>query len=181
MKLLPGAGRCSLILHSDTSLSHWTDHAARTGMCGLPVDSACWPSVPEFPLTLVMRGRGRGPRIPSYVAHVRTRVGTDQAKFPPASVRRLGSDVVGTLTRFYGKGEPALHACLGPTGVRSARLSQGETPVPTKNKSAVTGPGPSLDEPCRTHRKARHASELDLLAVRPRIPRLRLGYTRPGP
>lgn len=38
----------------------------------------------------------------------------------------LGYDVVGTLTRFYGE-ETALHACLGPTGVRSARLSQGFT------------------------------------------------------
>ena len=42
--------------------------------------------------------------------------------------------------------------------------------MPTKNQSAVTGPGPSLDVPCRTHRKARPASELDLRAVRPRIP-----------
>ena len=174
------AGHCTLILPFETSLDRWTDHAARTGKCGLPAGSACEPSVPEFPLTLVIRGRGREPRISSYVAHTRTRVGTDQAKFPPASVRRLGYDVVGTLTRHKRGGGPALHACLGPSRLRSARLSQGETPVPTKNKSVITGPGPSLDGPCRTHRKVRHASEIGLQAVRPRIP-AHAGHTRPGP
>ena len=138
--------------------------------CGLPVGSACRSSVPEFPLTLVIRVRGREPRIPSYVSHTRLGAGTVQAKFPPASVRRLGYDVVGTWTRFYEEVGPALHACLGPPGVRSARLSQGETPVPTKIKSAVTSPGPSLDGSRRAHRKARPSSELGLRAVRPRIP-----------
>ena len=162
MKPMHNTGHCPLILPLDTSLGHWTDQAARPGKCGLPVVSACGPSVPEFPLTLVIRGRGRDPRIPSSVGHARSRVSTDQAKFPPASVRRLGYDVVGTLTRFYEVGGPALHVCLGPTGIKSARLSQGETPVPTKNKRAVTGLGPSLDEPCRTHKKARPASGLGL-------------------
>jgi len=128
---------------------------------------------------LVIRGRGRDPRIPSFVGHKRSEARTSQAKFPPASVGRLSYDVVGT-SRFYGVGKPALHACLGLTEVRSARLSQGETPVPTKNKSAVTGRGPSLDGPCRTHRKARPASGLGLRAVRPRIP-AHAGHTRTGP
>ncbi len=54
--------------------------------------------------------------------------------------------------------------------------------MPTKNQSAVTGPDPSLDEPCRTHRKARPASELGLRAG-PSVPEfpLTLGHTRPGP
>ena len=112
---------------------------------------------------MFIRGRGRDPRIPSCVTHTWSVAGTIQAKFPPASVRRLGYDVVGSLTRFY-EGGPALHACLRPTGIRSTRLSQGETPVPTKNKRAVMGPGPSLDEPCRTHRKVRPASGLGLPA-----------------
>jgi len=165
MNPMPIAGHHPLLLPLNTSLSHWTDHAARTKKCGLPVGSACWPSVPEFPLTL---------------GHARSGVGTVQAKFPPASVRRLGYDVVRTLTRFYEVGGPALHACLRPTGIRSTRLSQGETPVSTKNQSAVTGLSPSLDEPCRTHRKVWPASELGLLAVRPRIP-AHTGHTRPGP
>ena len=58
------AGHCTLILPFETSLDRWTDHAARTGKCGMPARSACRPSVPEFPLTLVIRGRVRGPRIP---------------------------------------------------------------------------------------------------------------------
>jgi len=110
------------------------------------------------------------PRIPADAGHTRSAAGTIQAKFPPASLRRLGYDVVGTLRRFYEVGGPALHACLGPTGIRSARLSQGETPVPTKNKNALTGPGPSLDEPCLTHKKVWHASGLGLWTVRPRMP-----------
>ena len=124
--------------------------------------------------------RGRDPRIPSCVARTQSVAGTSQAKFPPASVRRLGYEVVGTLTRFYEDGGPAPHACFGPTGIRSARLSQGETPVLMKNKSAVTGPSPSLDEPCRTHRKARPASGLGLWPSVPEFP-LTLVHTRPGP
>lgn len=30
------AGRHTLTQHLDTSMGHWTDHAARTGKCGLP-------------------------------------------------------------------------------------------------------------------------------------------------
>jgi len=115
---------------------------------------AAGAGIREFPPSSVISGRNleRTGEVPSCVG-------------PPP-----GFDVIGTLTRFYGVGKPALHACLGLTEVRSARLSQGETPVPTKNKSAVTGRGPSLDEPDRTHRKARPASGLGLRAVRPRMP-----------
>ena len=63
------AGRCTVILHFGTPLGHWTDHAARTGKRSMPVGSACEPSAHEFPLTLVMRDRGREPRIPFCVGH----------------------------------------------------------------------------------------------------------------
>jgi len=53
MKPMPIAGRHTLILPFGTSLGRWTDPAARTGKRGLPAGSACEPSVPEFPLTLV--------------------------------------------------------------------------------------------------------------------------------
>ena len=116
MNPMPIADRHPLILPLDSSLGHWTDHAARTGKCGLPVGSACRPSVPEFPLTPVIRGRGRDPRIPSFVGHMRSEAGTIQAKFPPASVRRLGYDVVGTLTRFYEVGDPPFMHVLDRRG-----------------------------------------------------------------
>ena len=54
----------------------------------------CGPSVPEFPLTLVIRGRGRDPRIPSYVSHTQSEAGADQAKFPPVLRRGWNVDEV---------------------------------------------------------------------------------------
>ena len=134
-------------------------------------------------------------RIPAHAGHARSGPGTTNSLLrrscavgswnrsgevpscvgPPPGLRRGWN-----VDEFYEEGGPALHACLGPTGIRSARLSQGETPLPTKNKSAVTGLGPSLDGPGRTGEGVRSASELDLWAVRPRMP-AHAGHTRPGP
>lgn len=115
---------------------------------------AAGAGIREFPPVSVMRGRELEP-------------------FRRSSLLRRSAAWVTTwldVDEVFRGGGPALHVCLGPTGIRSARLSQRKTPVPTKNQSAVTGPGPSLDVPCRTHRKARPASELGLMAVRPRFP-----------
>ena len=77
MKHSHSAGYCILILHFGTFLGHWTDQAARTGKCGLPVGSSCGPSAHKFPLTLVKCDRGREPRIPSASSvHARTGAGT---------------------------------------------------------------------------------------------------------
>jgi hypothetical protein len=35
---------CAIILQIGTFMGHWTDHAARTGKCGMPVGSVCGPS-----------------------------------------------------------------------------------------------------------------------------------------
>ena len=99
MKPMYIAGRCTLIAFSHFFGS--LDGPYRTDGKVLPVVPACGPSVPEFLLTL---------------AHTRPVAGTDQAKFPPASVLRLGYDVIRALKRFHGEGHPPFMHVLDRRG-----------------------------------------------------------------
>ena len=100
-------------------LGHWTDHAARTGMCGLPVGSVCGPSSTnsrsrwscvlgpggrEFPPASVMRGRSRTGRL--IILAELLQVILVNYKLPPR---------VRLCMRCFmnNGGEPAPHVCLG--------------------------------------------------------------------